>query len=112
MPGTGDTGDTACGTGQHVGTHAQADTSLAGEWVGAFELGRGWRPISAARFERDGGAYRGTLAAVDVEWQGALPLERIAVQGARVRFELPRPSGRLVFDGRAENCAIVGDVAA
>jgi hypothetical protein len=81
---------------------AQGD-EVAGTWDGTLER-NGARVTVAMQFTDEGGVWRGRL-----QTDGASsPMERLSVDGERVRFELP---GQGVFDGQISSDSLVGSVS-
>jgi len=82
-----------------VGTvRVAAAPSLEGRWIGGFNGATGTVAVEVT-FDQVEGALAGAL---DIPYRGerGIPLEAIAINGPRVRFELPAVGGNMRFDGR------------
>lgn len=88
--------------------HALGAETAAGHWEGAIELpaGTGKLQILVDLAQADA-AWSGTI---DIPAQGAqdLPLDGIAVDGAKVRFSIAGVPGQPTFDGILEEGALSG----
>lgn len=85
-----------------------AETAAAGgHWEGEINLPQSQMLQVMVDLEEAGGAWKGTI---DIPAQGAkgLPLEQIAVDGAKVRFVITGVPGAPTFDGTIENGEIKG----
>lgn len=85
-----------------------ADPPVSGSWQGAIELpNRGGELRVIVDLEQEGGSWNGYI---DIPAQGAreLPLERIAVDGSRVRFSIAGVPGAPTFDGTVAGDEIRG----
>lgn len=81
--------------------------AAGGHWEGEINLPQNQVLQILVDLEEAGGAWKGTI---DIPSQGAkgLPLEQIAVDGAKVRFVITGVPGAPTFDGAIENGEIQG----
>ena len=79
----------------------------AGTWRGAIEIPQQGQLAVVVELRREGDGWSGTI---DIPQQGAkdAPLDRIAVDGAAVRFSIPGVPGDPTFDGTLDGDTIAG----
>lgn len=84
-----------------------AAADAAGTWRGAIEIPQQGQLGVEVELRRESDGWVGTI---DIPQQGATdaPLERIAVDGAAVRFSIAGVPGDPTFDGRLDGDAIAG----
>jgi pimeloyl-ACP methyl ester carboxylesterase len=85
-----------------------AQSSLAGEWLGGYEIKGQYTPIKT-QFNPDGSAIKGTLEIQQRQGSG-VPLDQVRFSSSDLHFESPGSAGPLVFDGQLRGDLITGSV--
>jgi pimeloyl-ACP methyl ester carboxylesterase len=100
----GNAGSTGASAIPADGSSEVPEAFPAGRWTGTTEVAGVTLPFAIDLVVTDDGCS----ATMDIQGQIALPLEEVRCRDGRVHFELPAPIGRAVWDGRAEDGALVG----
>jgi pimeloyl-ACP methyl ester carboxylesterase len=85
-----------------------AQSSLAGEWLGGYEIKGLYTPIKT-RFDLEGTGVKGTLEFPQREETG-IALDHLRFSASILHFELPRSAGPLVFEGQLRDDLITGSI--
>ena len=85
-----------------------AQSQLDGDWVGEFKID-GKTVYVRSRFETKDGNTAATFD-MPLERPRRIPLKQLNVDSSRVRFELPKASASLLFDGQLTNGTLSGEV--
>ena len=84
-----------------------AQSSLAGEWLGGYEIKGLYTPIKT-QFDVEGAAIKGTLARQGRATSTAL--DQLRFSSPSLHFELPGSAAPLVFDGQLRGGLITGNI--
>ena len=85
-----------------------AQSSLAGEWVGGYEINGNYVPVNA-RFKLEDSAVSAMLDLPLFEEAG-VALGQVRFVSPKLHFELARRIGPLAFDGELNGDTILGTV--
>src|SRR5712691_7267814 len=85
-----------------------AQSSIAGDWVGGYEINRNYTPIRTG-FSLEGAGIKGTLG-FPVRGVTSVALSQVRFLSPDLHFELPRSAGPLIFDGRLSGDFITGNI--
>jgi len=85
-----------------------AQSSIAGDWVGGYEINRNYTPIRT-RFSVEGTGIKGTLN-LPVRGVTGVALDQVRFLSPNLHFELPRSAGPIIFDGRLSGDFITGNI--
>ena len=85
-----------------------AQSSVAGEWLGGYEIKGNYTPIKT-RFNLEGTGIKGTLDFPQREVTG-IALDQVRFSSANFHFELPRSAGPLIFEGQLSGGLITGSI--
>ena len=92
-----------------LGASARAQqSSIAGDWVGGYEINRNYTPIRT-RFSVEGAGIKGTLD-FPVRGVTGVALDQVRFLSPNLHFELPRSAGRIIFEGRPSGDFITGNI--
>jgi uncharacterized protein len=85
-----------------------AQSSVAGEWLGGYEIKGDYTPIKT-RFILEGDGIKGALEFPQREVTG-IALDQVRSSASNFHFELPRSAGPLIFEGQLSGGLITGSV--
>jgi uncharacterized protein len=93
--------------GLGVSSNAQ-QTSVAGEWVGGYEIKGNYTPIKT-QFKLEGDVIKGTLDFPQRQITGTA-LDQVRFSSPNLHFELPRDTGPLIFEGQLNGGLMTGSI--
>jgi pimeloyl-ACP methyl ester carboxylesterase len=86
-----------------------AQQPLEGDWVGGFMFDGTWAAVNVRfRTEQNGINGAADIAIPSRENAAGAALTAISIKSSRLYFEIPRDSGKIVFDGQLKEHTIVG----
>src|SRR5262245_11701299 len=86
----------------------QANASPAGEWVGGYETSGNY-VVMKGRFKAEGDGLSGTLDLPQIRLTN-VAAKQVRYESPRFHFEVPMGNGPLVFQGKMDGEAIVGEI--
>ena len=84
------------------------DADISGDWIGGFEAGKDWIYLQA-HFRRNETETMGTFD-LPLEFLMGAKLDAVSAKPGSVHFEIPRSTGRWVFDGHVDAAGVSGVV--
>src|SRR5688500_10255126 len=84
------------------------EADISGDWIGGFEAGKDWIYLQA-HFRRNETETMGTFD-LPLEFLMGAKLDAVSAKPGSVHFEIPRSTGRWVFDGHVDAAGVSGVV--
>jgi pimeloyl-ACP methyl ester carboxylesterase len=85
-----------------------AQSSVAGEWLGGYEIKGDYTPIKT-RFNLEGTGIKGTLE-FPQRGETGIALDQVRFLSSNLHFELPRTAGPIIFEGQLSGGLITGSI--
>ncbi|MGI8640479.1 MAG: alpha/beta hydrolase family protein [Pyrinomonadaceae bacterium] len=89
-------------------TVCAAQNSIAGEWVGGYEINGNYTPVKA-HFKPEDSDIKATFD-LPMREENGVALNQVRFQSPNLQFELPRRTAAIIFDGKINGDAITGTI--